>query len=140
MAELKTKPTSQDAAAFINGISAPELKKDCNTLLQLMKKATGEKPVLWNNSIVGFGMYEYKNKSGKGGRWFITGFSPRKQNLTIYIMPGFERYNELMAQLGKYKTGVSCLYVNSLAAVDMEVLRQLVQQSYTYMKQQYGKA
>jgi hypothetical protein len=93
--------------------------------------------VLWGNSIVGFGTYAYKGKSGRSGNWFITGFSPRKANLTVYIIPGFDKYQALLQQLGKHKTGVSCLYVNSLKDVDVKVLKQLVTLSYTYMKEKH---
>jgi hypothetical protein len=136
MTELKTKPGG-DVAAFIAGVANQEQKKDCTTLLQLMTAVTKEEPVLWGNSIVGFGTYAYKGKSGRSGNWFITGFSPRKANLTVYIIPGFDKYQALLQQLGKHKTGVSCLYVNSLKDVDVKVLKQLVTLSYTYMKEKH---
>ena len=88
---------------------------------------------MWGPTIVGFGSYHYKYESGREGDWFKTGFSPRKTSLTLYIMPGFNRYDELMQKLGKHKTGQSCLYINKLEDVDMDVLRELVKLSYDYM-------
>jgi Domain of unknown function (DU1801) len=136
MAELKTKPGG-DVAAFLASVTDEVKKKDCLELLKLMKQVTKEEPVLWGGSMVGFGTYEYKGKSGRSGTWFITGFSPRKQNLTVYIMPGFSRYDELMKKLGKHTTGVSCLYMNNLNDVDIKVLKELVTLSYKYMKEKF---
>jgi hypothetical protein len=136
MAELKTKPGG-DVNAFLASVTVEEKKKDCLLLLKLMKQLTKEEPVLWGGSMVGFGTYVYKGKSGRSGNWFITGFSPRKANLTIYIMPGFDKYDALMKKLGKYKTGVSCLYINNLKDIDMDVLKELIQQSYQYMKEKF---
>ena len=99
-----------------------------------MKEVTGEEAVMWGKSLVGFGSYDYKYASGKAGSWFLTGFSPRKQSMTLYIMPGFDQYDDLMSDLGKFKTGKSCLYVNKLEDVDMDVLRQLVQLSADHMR------
>lgn len=136
MAELKTKPGG-DVVAFLASITDGAKKKDCMELFTLMKEVTKEEPVLWGGSMVGFGTYEYKGKSGRSGTWFITGFSPRKQNLTVYIMPGFGRYDELMKKLGKHTTGVSCLYMNNLADVNIKVLKELVTLSYQYMKEKF---
>jgi hypothetical protein len=136
MAELKTKPGG-DVTAFLASVTDEIKKKDCLELLKLMKQVTKEEPVLWGGSMVGFGTYEYKGKSGRSGTWFITGFSPRKQNLTVYIMPGFSRYDELMKKLGKHTTGVSCLYMNNLDDVDIKVLKELVTLSYKYMKEKF---
>ena len=133
MSELKTKPGG-DVMAFLESIKEEEKKKDCITLLKLMKQATKEEPVLWGGRIVGFGAYEYKGKSGRGGTWFMTGFSASKQNLTVYIIAGFEQYEVLMKQLGKHKTGVSCLYINSLKDVNEKVLKELVISSFEHMK------
>lgn len=103
-----------------------------------MKKITSEEPEMWGSSIVGFGTYHYKYESGREGDFFITGFSPRKQSLTLYIMPGFKKYEELMGILGKYKTGQSCLYIRNLEDVDMKVLIQLISDSAKYMKEKYN--
>ncbi len=130
MAELKTK--RNDAAnveAFLNSLTDERKRRDAFAILDIMKKATKAEPKMWGNSIIGFGNYHYKYESGREGDWFVTGFSPRKQNLTLYIMPGFERYNELLKKLGKHKTGKSCLYINTLDDVDLPTLRELVKQS-----------
>ena len=100
-----------------------------------MREVTGDEPSMWGDSIVGFGSYRYKHRSGQSGEWFLTGFSPRKRNLTIYIMPGFDRYGDIMAKLGKYKNSVSCLSVNKLADIDLDALRELVKSSYVDMKE-----
>ncbi len=129
MAELKTKPTGADVADFIERVTEGERRSDCVTLLALMRDATGEEPRMWGGSIVGFGSYHYKYDSGREGEWMATGFSPRKNDLTLYIMGGFDRYAGLMKKLGKYKTGKSCLYIKTLRDVDMAVLRELVEKS-----------
>ena len=134
MSELKTKPGG-DVLTFLNTIKEEEKQKDCIALLQLMKQVTKEEPVLWGGRIVGFGTYEYKGKSGRSGTWFITGFSANKQNLTIYIIAGFEKYAALMKQLGKHKTGVSCLYIANLKSIDQNVLKELITASYNSIKQ-----
>lgn len=136
MAELKTK-TGGDVIGFLESIADEKKKNDCLALFKLMKEVTKEEPILWGGRIVGFGTYEYKGKSGRSGTWFITGFSPGKANLTVYIMQGFSKYDELMKKLGKYKTGVSCLYMNHLSDVDVKVLKELVTLSYKYMKEKF---
>jgi hypothetical protein len=100
-----------------------------------MKEVTGEEPKMWGDSIVGFGAYHYKYASGREGDWFLAGFSPRQQNLTLYIMAGFDNYEALLNQLGKFKTGKSCLYVNKIADVNPDVLQELVKQSVAHMRQ-----
>lgn len=133
MAELKTKQTGQSAEAFLNEIADEKKRQDCFTVLELMKQVTQAEPKMWGGSIVGFGNYHYKYESGREGDWFLTGFSPRKQNLTLYIMAGFARYDELMKKLGKYKTGQSCLYVKKLDDINLEVLKELIEQSVEHM-------
>lgn len=124
-AELKTKVNEASVDAFID--KQPEaVAKDCRTIMKLMKKATGEEPRMWGASIVGFGRYAYEGASGRSGEWMITGFSPRKANLTIYIMMGFEKEAALMKQLGKHTTGKSCLYIKQLSDVDLKLLEELV--------------
>lgn len=135
MAELKTKRNEADVEAYLNSVESEKKRQDSFAILELMKKVTGEAPEMWGDSIVGFGSYHYKSASGREGDWFVTGFAPRKQNLTLYIMPGFERYDELMQSLGKYKTGKSCLYVNKLEDIDLEILEELVRQSVAVMQQ-----
>jgi len=135
VAELKTKPTSQKAEDFLSKITPEQKKLDGFELLKIFKKVTGEKPVMWGSSIVGFGSYHYKSeRSSQEGDWPLTGFSPRKQNLTIYIMSGFEDVDDLLKKLGKHKKSVGCLYVNKLVDVDKKVLSQIVKQSFEQMK------
>lgn len=138
MAELKTKATEASVKDFLDAIPDERARKDCRAIAALMKKATGAAPKLWGPAIVGFGQYHYKYESGREGDWFLTGFSPRKQNLTLYIMAGFDRYDELMARLGKFKTGKSCLYVKRLADIDQKVLKELITASVKHMKKLYG--
>jgi len=126
MSELKTKPTEASVTAFLKAIDVPATRSDCRQLSALMRELTGQRPKMWGTSIVGFGSYHYRYRTGREGDWFVVGFSPRKQNLTIYLMPGFARYPALMKKLGKYKTGKCCLYVKRLDDVDRNVLRQLV--------------
>ena len=137
MAHNKTQPTSQQITDFISGIKDERRRSDCGELLTLMSDITGQDAVMWGPSIVGFGQYHYKYDSGREGDFFLTGFSPRKQALSIYIIPGFEIAPELMEKLGKYKTGKSCLYVKSLDDVDREVLTQLIETSVAHMHQKY---
>ena len=134
MAELKTKPNDADVVTFLNSVADRKKRQDCFTILDMMKQVTGEEPKMWGTSIVGFGNYHYKYQTGREGDWFIAGFSPRKQNLTLYIMAGFDQYDELLSKLGKYKTGKSCLYIKGLADVDEAALRELVKQSVEHMK------
>lgn len=137
MAELKTKPTGQNVEQFLQGVSPEQKRRDCLALVELMAEITGSEPRMWGNNIVGFGSYHYKYASGHEGDSFLTGFSPRKQNLTLYIMPGFDRYDDLMQRLGKYTTGKSCLYVKRLADVDLPTLTELIRQSVSTMIETY---
>jgi len=134
MSEVKTKPNKDSVMDFLNAVENEKKREDCFRILDLMKEVTGEEPRMWTGGIVGFGSYHYKYKSGREGDWFVTGFSPRKQNLTMYIMAGFAKYDELMSKLGKYKTGVSCLYIKKLEDVDQDVLVELVTQSVEYVR------
>ena len=134
MAELKTRPNEGDVYNFLNKVPDESTKQGCFTILQMMANITGEKPKMWGDSIVGFGSYHYKYASGREGDWFLTGFSPRKQNLTLYIMSGFKRYDELMARLGRHKTGRSCLYIKKLEDVDLSVLEELIRLSVERMR------
>ncbi|MCA9938991.1 MAG: DUF1801 domain-containing protein [Anaerolineales bacterium] len=126
MAELKTQKNDQSVDAFLQTVADERKRQDCYDLLALMQEVTGAEPVMWGSSIIGFGSYHYKYASGREGEWFLTGFAPRKQNLTLYIMAGFDQYGELMSKLGKHSTGKSCLYIKRLADVDQDVLRRLV--------------
>jgi hypothetical protein len=129
MTELKTRPSRRSVTAFLAGIRDAELRKDCATLVRLMKKVTKARPVMWGSSVVGFGSYHYRYRSGREGGWFLTGFSPRKRNLTIYLMAGAAREPALRKRLGKHRTSVGCLYVNGLAGIDLKVLQQLITRS-----------
>ena len=129
MSENKTRPTDVKVEDFLNAVEHPTRKQDGFELLKIMKKITKEKPVMWGPSIVGFGSYHYKYATGREGDMPRTGFSPRKGNLTIYIMPGFEEYGDLLEKLGKHKLGKSCLYINKLADVDIDVLKQIIERS-----------
>jgi len=134
MAELKTKKNDKEVSTFLNSLEDAKKRQDCEALLRLMQEETGEPPAMWGESIVGFGEYHYHYASGREGDWFLTGFSPRKQNLTVYIMAGFDAYEALMKRLGKYKTGKSCLYIKRLEDVDPKVLRELVRQSADHVR------
>ncbi len=134
MAELKTKLNKASVEKFLNGVKDEKRREDCFKVLDLMKKITKEEPKMWGTSIVGFGSYHYKYESGREGDWFLIGFSPRKQNLTLYIMSGFKRYNELMKKIGKHKTGSSCLYINKLEVIDLKILKELISESVKFMK------
>lgn len=133
MAELKTKPGDASVEAFLQSVTPAKRREDAGVLLELMKRVTGEDPVMWGPSIIGFGSYHYKYESGREGDWFVAGFSPRKQALTLYIMSGFPRHEELMKRLGTYTTGKSCLYIKKLEDVDVDVLEELVQASAAYV-------
>jgi hypothetical protein len=134
VAELKTKVNDASVDKFLNSVKDEQVREDCYKILDIMKKATKAEPKMWGTSIIGFGSYHYKGKSGREGDWMLTGFSPRKQNLTLYIMPGFDEYNNLMKKLGKYTTGKSCLYIKKLEDVDTKVLKELVAKSAKKMK------
>lgn len=139
MAELKTKPTGEDVRSFLEGVEHEGRREDAFALLAIMQNVTGEAPRMWGPSIVGFGDYHYRYESGREGDWFLTGFSPRKQNLSLYIMAGFDRYDGLLSRLGKFKTGKSCLYVNKLADIDQAVLQELIADSVHYLRERYGE-
>ena len=138
MAELKTKPTEQSVEQFLQSVPDEGRRQDCFTILELMRQITGQEAKLWGSSIVGFGSYHYKYASGHEGDSFVTGFSPRKQNLTLYIMAGFDQYEALMQKLGKHTTGKSCLYIKRLADIDLPTLKELIQQSVNHMAQIWG--
>ena len=129
MAELKTKKNTASVEKFLNNIADEQRRKDCFRLLEIMKAETQAEPAMWGTSIVGFGRHQYKYESGRELEWFLVGFAPRKQDLTLYIMGGLERYPSLMKKLGKHKTGKSCLYIKKLEDVDLSTLKQLIKQS-----------
>ena len=139
MSESKTKPTSQDVKEFLGKVEPEQKRLDSFVLLEMFQKVTGEKSVMWGEGIVGFGKYHYKSdRSRQEGDWFLVGFSPRKQNLTLYIMHGNDKNQELLAKLGKHKTSAGsmggCLYINKLSDVDQKELSKLIENSFQYMK------
>ena len=139
MVELKTRETDAGVDAFLDGVANDKRRQDARVVLDMMARITGWPPKMWGDSIVGFGSYRYRYASGHGGVSFITGFSPRKQALTVYIMQGFSRYDALMSRLGKYKIGKSCLYVNKLEDIDLAVLEELIRLSVAFMQEKYGQ-
>jgi hypothetical protein len=138
MTEPKTRPTDESVERFLDDISDEHRREDCRTIARIMKKVTKSRPTMWGASIVGYGSYHYRYESGREGDWFLTGFSPRKQSLTLYIMSGFTRYDGLLARLGKYKTGKSCLYIKRLEDVDLAVLETLIRESVAHLKKTHG--
>lgn len=137
MAENKTNPTKASVTAFINSIEDKQRRTDVKKVAAIMRKATGLRPKMWGANIVGYGTYHYKYESGREGDFMVTGFSPRKQALTLYVVPGFKHFELLMDKLGKYKTGKSCLYIKRLADVDEKVLERLIVASVKYMRKNY---
>jgi len=137
MAESKTRPTKTSVTAFINGIEDKQKRMDAKKVAAIMREATGSRAKMWGTNIVGFGRYHYKYASGREGDFMITGFSPRKQALTVYIMPGFGNFKSLMSKLGKHKTGRSCLYIKRLSDIDESVLKRLIVASVKHMQKKY---
>ena len=129
MAANKTQSTSADVEAFLSGIADAARQADCRELAAMMQQVAGEAPVMWGASMVGFGRYRYQYESGRSGEWFLLGFSPRKTDLTLYLMSGFDDQSDLMANLGKYKIGKSCLYIKTLADIDPLALKTLLERS-----------
>ena len=134
-AELKTQVNDASVMDFLNSVTDEGKRNDALEVLKLMKQVTKEEPKMWGTSIVGFGSYHYKGASGREGDWMLTGFSPRKQALTVYLNHGFDAHKDLLKKLGKYKTGMGCLYINKLDDVDRKVLKELVTASVKRMKQ-----
>lgn len=131
MSDMKTQRNEASVEDFLNSVEHETRREDSFTVLEMMKKITGEEPAMWGDSIVGFGSYHYTYASGREGDWFVTGFSPRKQSLTLYLMYGFEEFEELLTKLGKHKVGKACLYINKLADIDLKVLEELIRKSIT---------
>jgi hypothetical protein len=125
MAENKTKPTRSSVTAFLNKIKDQQLRDDCFAILELMQKVSNAEPVMWGSAIIGFGTYHYVYESGREGDTVVIGFSPRKQNISIYLMGGLKNVEEELSKLGKYKTGKGCLYIKSLSDVNKEVLKKV---------------
>ena len=138
MAEAKTKPTPASVPAFLAKVKDPMRRADCDAIVTLMSAVTKAPPVLWGTSIVGFGSYRYTYASGRSGDWPLVGFSPRANQLVLYVMPGCEGYDEMVAALGPAKCGVSCIYVKRLADLDQRALKTLVKASVAHLKKTWG--
>ncbi len=136
--ELKTQKTKASVSTFIAALEDDTRRKDAKAVDKMMREISGEKPAMWGPAIVGYGTYRYTYETGREGDWMKMGFSPRKANLVLYIMPGFAKYEALLKNLGKHKTGKSCLYINKLADVDQAVLRELAAASWKRMTEKYG--
>jgi len=138
MASNKTRKTGASVADFLKGVEDPQRRADCRRVAKMMREATGKRAAMWGDSIVGFGQYTYTYASGRSGDWPITGFSPRKQDLTLYIMAGFSKYERLLNKLGKHRTGKSCLYIKRLSDVDETVLEELIRSSVEWIRSNYA--
>jgi hypothetical protein len=139
MAELKTLKNDASVTDFINTVENAQKREDSFALVKIFEEVTKEKATMWGASIIGFGQYHYKSeRSTQEGDWPLTGFSPRKQNITIYIMPGFTNYQKELEKIGKYKTSVSCIYIKKLADIDVEILKKIIASSYVELKKQYN--
>jgi hypothetical protein len=134
MAENKTKSNAKSVPDFLNSIQDPVRREDCLALAAIMEDISGSKPKMWGDSIVGFGDYRYKYASGREGDWFLTGFSPRKQALTLYIMGYLDSYAHILEGLGKFKHGKGCLYIKKLEDIDLEELKKLISTSIQRLK------
>jgi len=142
MSEVKTKVNNASVEKFIGAVKDEESRNDCLTLLDLMKKTTKEEPRMWGSSIVGFGTFHYKGKSGREGDWFVTGFSPRKQNMTVYFCLGFKHLAPQLKKLGKFKTSMGCLYFKKISDIDIKVLKEMLKENKAKRKilvSQFGK-
>lgn len=137
MAELKTKKNDASVKQFVDGVADERRRKDCRAAMRLLAKATGKRPKMWGSSIIGYGTYSYTNTTGKPAEWPVVAVSPRKSDLTIYLMPGFKPFASLMAKLGKHRTGKSCLYIKNLADVDLPTLEKLIEKSVAEMRKRY---
>tara|TARA_B100000678_G_scaffold175301_1_gene146180 strand:- start:3435 stop:3866 length:432 start_codon:yes stop_codon:yes gene_type:complete len=137
MAQNKTQATSVDPEVFIASIGAAVRRADAETLLEIFAEVTGLKPRMWGTSIIGYGRYHYEYESGREGEFLMTGFSPRKAKMVVYVMPGYTDHSAFLDRLGKHKLGKSCLYINKLADVDMDVLKELIAAGFEEMKTRY---
>lgn len=137
---LKTQPNDASVDAFIAAVEPQGRQQDCLRAREIMERLTGQPAVMWGDAIVGFGRYDYRYASGHSGSWFLTGFAPRKQNFTLYIMSGFADLASKMQQLGHHKTAKSCLYLRSIEAVDQTVLEEIISYSLDVMKRRYPGA
>jgi hypothetical protein len=139
MAGQKTKPTVESVENFLNTIQDEGVRDDCRAIARIMKNATGSSAKMWGSGIVGFGTYHYKYESGHEGDACLTGFSPRKQNITLYVMPGASTHDDLLTKLGKHKAGKGCLYIKKLDDINVPILETLIKESVNFLKQKYPK-
>jgi hypothetical protein len=137
MAELKTKPTDASVSDYLNAIENEQVRQDCWAIIDLMQEATKAKAEMWGSSIVGFGRYHYVYASGREGDWMVISFSPRKQNITLYIMGGFENYEKLLTSLGKFSRGKGCIYIKRLSDINLPTLKELIQESVLHVIDTY---
>ena len=137
-AKLKTTQNEKSVNDFIDSVENPKRCSDAKALLKLFNRITGLKPKMWGSSIIGYGRYEYKYESGREGEFMMTGFSPRKANSTVYIMPGYQDLSEMLGRLGKHKTGKSCLYINKLEDINQDVLEEIINFGLEYMREKYN--
>jgi hypothetical protein len=140
LAQNKTKPTSDDVSAFLDRVPDPGRREDARALCEVMARVTGEDPVLWGGSMVGFGSYRYKYDSGREGEWLATGFAPRVKELVVYLMADSPNREQLLARLGKHRIGKSCLYIKALSAVDTDVLEELIRGSLRALRERFPDA
>ncbi len=138
MSDLKTTPNELSVDDFIDAIESEQKRDDSRALLKIMKEITGDAPTMWGTSIIGFGKYHFRYESGREGDWMVAGFSPRKQNLTIYMMGGFENQSDLLTKIGKVKSSVGCLYVKKLVDIDLQILKEMIQLSVDTVKKKYA--
>ena len=134
---IKTRKNSASVGSFVDGVDSEKRRKDCRTVMKLMKEVTGKPPVMWGTSIICYGAYRYTNTTRIENEWPLTGLSPRKNELTVYIMPGFSKYRAIMDKIGKHRTGKSCLYIRDLDDIHMPSLRKLIERSVADMKRMY---
>ncbi len=137
MAENKTTTTKANVMGFLNSIEPEQKRKDAKAIAKIMRNATGDRARMWGPSIVGYGQYHYRYNSGRAGDFMRVGFSPRKQNISVYVVPGFTGFSGLLKKLGKHKVGSSCLYINKLADVNVDVLAEIVEKSVKIMNKKY---
>lgn len=137
MAQNKTQPTKKSVSDFIQTLDDEQKITDSKQLIHFMKTITGCEPKMWGSTIIGFGEYHYKYESGREGDWLKVGFSPRKREFSLYIMSGFSRFEQMLDKLGKHRTGKSCLYVKRLSDIDVDVLKELISESVSYIEKTY---
>lgn len=137
MSENKTRPSSRSAEDYLDSVSDPVRREDARALCEMMKRVTGEEPVLWGGSMVGFGKYRYRYESGREGEWLATGFAPRAKELVVYLIADAPNRQDLLARLGKHRTGKSCLYIKRLPDVNLDVLEALIRKSLGALRDRY---